>query len=119
VSKIGLPGPQSTGSRTGGWFVSNCHGELGARGAAALKTVASFFGGRGFNLGKDCAPANCATASNINPTIILLSEMNEFMFFLFLFAPLSWFRKCGSGKGEEHSGGNVPGLIRSVNEVDL
>jgi len=92
---------------------------LGARGAAPLRIVACFFGGRGFNLGKDCAPANCATASNINPTIILLSEMNEFMFFLFLFAPLSWFRKCGSGKGEEHSGGNVPGLIRSVNEVDL
>ena len=36
-----------------------------------------------------------------------------------MFAPLSWFQKCGSGKGGEHSGGNVPHLIRSVNEVDL
>ena len=41
------------------------------------------------------------------------------MFFLLLFAPLSWFQKCGSGKGGEHNGANVPRLIRSVNEVNL
>jgi len=32
------------------------------------------------------------------------------MFFLFLFAPLSWFQECGSGRDEEHSG-RCPHLI--------
>jgi len=45
--------------------------------------------------------------------------MNEFMLLILLFAPPSWFQKCGSGKGGEHSGGNVPRLPRSVNEIGL
>src|SRR5438128_724102 len=86
VSKIGLPGPQSKESRTGGWFVSICHGESGARAGIALRTVASFFSGRGFSLGKDCAPAKPDQASNTNTTTIVFNGMNGFMTLLsFLF----------------------------------
>ena len=49
---------------TGGWFVSSCHGELGARAGAAGR-VAPFFGGRGrigFGLGRACVLADCAIA---------------------------------------------------------
>src|SRR4029077_3964605 len=61
VSKIGLPGPQLL-SRTGGWLVSSCHGESGARAGVALRILVSFFGGRGFSLGKACAPVDCGAA---------------------------------------------------------
>src|SRR5262245_50458417 len=107
VSKIGLPGPQSVGSRTGGWCVSNCHGELVAKAGVALRIVESFFGGRGVNLGKDCALANCATASNINPTTILLSWMHGFMFF-FVFAPAELISRMRPPEKAKHTAGNVP-----------
>jgi hypothetical protein len=66
---------------------------LGARAGEALRTVASFFGGRAFSLGKDwkdCAPAMPAQVINTNTTTIVFNGMNGFMIFsFFFFSPLN------------------------------
>src|SRR5262249_39488605 len=100
VSKIGLPGPQSVGSTTGGWFVSICHGELGATAGINLRALTSFLGGSGFSLGKNCASAKSPKASNTNTSTIVFNEMNGFMIFCLFFRLQLIFWKRGSGRGK-------------------
>jgi hypothetical protein len=47
----------------------------------ALSALASFFGGRGFSLRKNCASAGLAEVNKTNATTIALSGVNGFMIF--------------------------------------
>src|SRR5439155_27068587 len=100
-------------SRTGGWCVSSCHGEPGARAGVATRAPASFFGGSGFSLGEDCAPARHVQPSNANTTIINLNWINGFMIYSFFSFPARVdFRNAGPEKAKNTARGNVPHLIR-------
>ena len=94
------------GSRTGGWFVSSCQGELGPRAEVALRTVASFFGGRGFSLGKDCAPPNARPSKQHehHNYCFQLDEWIHDFFFLFLF-PAALIVKVADRKGAKNLAG--------------